>query len=258
MASFIDSVRTIFTSKYAVFKLIALALIFAYPLYQISMVKFTGWTSPMSLTAIAALIFYVGYLVYSAHNYINERYILLPSFINPFKIFLAGLGSVIAVGPIITVMIYVGYCLNIIFANKGLALPVSITGIVMIELVLFGVFAAQMTLFASNFNPFKAYHLIQVFKLFPDYALKTIGLTFGLLIFSGVLLTPLGFLAQMMFGFDIVFFCTMVVFATVLLSLVFQYFAQCYVEMMVVSRSVEYNSEIASVKDADLIDDNKI
>lgn len=252
MASFIDSVRTIFTSKYAVFKLITLALIFAYPLYQILMVSFTGWTSPWAISTVVAIIFYFGYLVSVVNNFINERYILLPSFINPFKIFLMGLGSVIALGPITCVMIYVGYCLNIIFVNKGFALPVSITGIVMIELVLFGIFAAQMTLYASNLNPFKAYHVVHVFKLFPDYAFKAIGLTFGLLLFSLVFLTPLGFLTKMMFGTGIVFFCVMVVFLTVLLCMIFQFYAQCYVEMMVVSRAVDYHSDIAMVKDEDM------
>ncbi|MGN0004431.1 MAG: hypothetical protein ACI37Z_00415 [Candidatus Gastranaerophilaceae bacterium] len=257
MASFVDAVRTVFTSKYAIFKMVVLSLLFAYPFYQISMVKFTGWTSPWAITTILALIFCMGYLTSVANNFINEKYILLPSFINPFKTFLVGLGSVVAMGPIITVMVYVGYCLNVIFANKAFPIAVSVTGIVMVELVLFGIFAAQMTLYASNFNPFKAYHLIQVFKLFPDFALKTIGLTFGLVFFSLIFLTPLGFLAQMMFGYDIVFFCIMVFFAVILSTLIFQYFSQCYVEIMVVSRSVDYNSEIASVKDADLLDHNQ-
>lgn len=252
MASVIDSVRTVFTSKYAIFKIIFLSLILAYPLYQIAMVKFDGWFSTWSVAFEIALIFYVGYLVSSVNNYINERYILLPSFINPFKILLAGLGSVIAIGPVIMVMFYVGYCLNIIFANKGFPLPVAITGIVMIELILFGIFAAQMTLYASNFNPFRAYNLIQVVKLFPDYALKTIGLTFGLVLFSAVILTPIGFLAQMMFGFNMVFFFVMIFFLTILLSLIFQYFAQCHVDVMVVQRQVDYNSTEVSVKENNL------
>lgn len=249
MASVIDTVRTVFMSKYSIFKLVTISLVLSLPLYEI-WIKFDGWTSTSGLITIFAAIFFLGYIVYGAHNLTNEKYILLPSFINPFKILLAGIGSIVSMGPVIALMTYVGYCLSIIFSNKGFTPAASITSISMIELIIFGLLSTQMCLFAHNFNPLEAYNPIKIFKIFPDFAIKAYSMTVGLAIFSCVLLLPIGFLAKLMFGTEKVFFCVMVLFATILLTLSFLYYAQCYSETVILVKSEE---EMTSVRDQDLL-----
>ncbi len=254
MASIIDTIRTIFGCKHSALKLIGISVILAYPLFQV-VSKFEGWTAMWTIVTYVAIVFYAGYILLTSSNLINEKEILLPGFLNPFKIFFVGLGGVLAIGPMIALMGYVGYCLYMIFMQKEMPMPTLITGIAVAELLMLGAMTVQMTLYTSTFNPLQSYNLIKILKAFPEFTIKSIAMFLGLGLFATIVFWPLGFLAQMMFGQDLVFFFVMVIFATVLLMLATQYYSQLFMESLVLSRKLEYEDDAGSITDKQFLVD---
>ena len=209
----------------------------------------------MSIVSYVAIAFALGFIILSCYNFINEKPILLPGFINPFKILFAGIGGVLAIGPMIVLMVYVGYCLEMIFVQKGFPLPATIAGISVAEIILFGFLAVQIIQYSRKLNPLSAYNLIRLFKYFADFALKAVFLIIVLGLISAMTLLPLGFLAFQMFGPGMVFFFVMVLFAVLLILLITLYYAQLYMEIVMMSENIDFTEDTGDIRDKSLLID---
>ena len=257
MASTIDSIRTVLLSKSSVIKVSVISLIISYPLFQVY-THFEGWYSLWSIVSYCAIVFYAGYLFLTSHNLVNENDNLLPAFFNPFKIFFVGLGGLLSLIPISALMGYSGYCLYQIFTQAGFSQPVVIALVSLIELILFGVFAVQLTLFAFKFNPFTSFNIVKVLKTFSEFTLRTIGLIITLTFFGGFVLYPIGYVVFLMFGPQsyLLFFYYFFALSFILLSAVV-FYSQIAMEDMVLFVKVAKNEETAAdILDKSLLIDN--
>lgn len=255
MASFIDSVRTVMGSKNVFFKLLIVSALMSYPLFQVVSQPFKGWGDIWTIVSIVTMIFYVGYLMIASSNLINEETILFPGFLNPFKIFAAGLGGIVAILPMFALMNYAGFSLYDITVQKGMPVQASITIVIIAELLLLGILAVQMMLFANKFNPLHAYNIVKILKSFSDFAVKGIILIIGLAIIAGIVMGPLGYLTYMMFGQGLIFFMVLGLFLTFLLAFATNYWAQLFMENLVLCRKVEYEDDASNILDRDLMID---
>ena len=254
MASVIDVIRTVFGCKHSALKMITLSGILSYPLYQIC-TNFQGWFDLWSIVTYCVLIFYFGYIFLASYNLINEEEILLPGFLNPFKIFFVGIGSIFALVPMIALMVYVGYCLYAIFLQKEFPMALTITGVVVAEFILLGILAVQMTLYSTKFNPLHSYNIVKIFKTSPDFSLKSILLFIVLAIFSAFVLYPLGYLTFKMFGNGFVLFFVSILCITMILLFITQYYSQMAIESIVLGKKDEYETA-GSIMDKELLIDN--
>lgn len=257
MASVIDAFRTVLGTRHSFLKIATLSVIVSYPVYQVLM-NLGDWFSTWAIVAYALLVFYFGYLFVAAHNLINEEDILLPGFLNPFKIFFVGVGSLFALVPMAALMSYVGYCLYMIGVNKGLPMSGTITLVSIVELILWGFLAVQMTLYVNKYNPLHSYKLISLFKTFCSFVGKTIPLFLMLAIISAVVFYPFGYLAHMMFygnGYEYIFVLVVIFFVTLSLLIITQYYSQMFMENMVLCRKVEYEDDAGKIMDQELLMD---
>lgn len=257
MASVIDAFRTVLGTRHSFLKIATLSVIVSYPVYQVLM-NFGEWLSTWAIVAYAVLLFYFGYLFVSAHNLINEEDILLPGYLNPFKIFFVGVGSLFALTPIVALMGYVGYCLYMIGVNKGFPMAGTITVVSIVELILWGILAVQMTLYVNKYNPLHSYKLITLLKTFGSFVGRTIPLLLMLGLISAVIFYPFGYLAHMMFygnGYEYVFVLVVIFFVTLSLLIATQYYSQMFMENMVLCRKVEYEDDAGKIMDKELLMD---
>jgi len=254
MASVIDTIRTALGSKHSVLKILTVSIILAYPLFQVY-TSFPGWFATMSIVSYVAIVFALGFIILSCYNLINEKEILLPGFINPFKILFAGIGGVLALGPMIALMVYVGYCLNMIFVQKGLPMPATVAGVSVAEIILFGFLAVQITQYSRKLNPLAAYNLVRLLKYCADFALKAVFLLIAFGVISAITLFPLGFLAFQMFGPGMVFFFIMVAFAVLLILLITLYYSQLYMEIVMMSTTIDFTESTGDLRDKSLLID---
>lgn len=258
MASVIDAFRTILGAKHSILKISSLSLIVSYPVYQVLM-NYGDWTSSWAIIAYAILMFYFGYIVSVAHNMINERDILLPGYLNPVKIFFVGIGALLALVPMAVLMAYVGYCLYTIGMNKALHIAAIITIVSLVELILFGFFALQMTLYANKYNPLHSYKLVTLLKSFSQFVTGTIPLILMLGLVSAFVFFPFGYLAHLMFvsnGYDYIFVLVVIYFISLSLLIGTQFYSQMFMEDMVLCRKVEYEDDAEKIMDKDLLIDN--
>ena len=269
MASAIESIRTVFGAKNSFLKLMFVAALIAFPLNQAGinlatplnesfLAGFSGWTSVWSIVTCCTLVFYFGFMLLSSHNLINEKEILIPGFFNPFKIFFVGLGGILAIGPMMALMGYVGYCLNLIFTQKQFSLALNITGVVITELILLGVLMSQMTLYTSKLNPLHSYNIVKVFKSFTEFIFKSILLLIVLTLFGGIVFFPLAYLSCMMFGQEsfLAFYVT-IFFITFLLAFAVNFYSQIAMESIVLNVvKIDYTDDAGSDMDRGLLVDN--
>ncbi|MCR5260358.1 MAG: hypothetical protein K6C94_00800 [Candidatus Gastranaerophilales bacterium] len=255
MASVADSIRTLFGAKLWLIKLSIMAALIVYPAYQM-IANFDGWQSTMAYITYGLGTFYLGYLLLISHNLINEKPIILPGFFNPFKIFFVGLGAIIALGPMVLLMVYVGVCLNQILVNMAMPNYACITTVVFAEMFLLGILTVQMTLYTTKLNPFYAYHLIKILKTFLDFAFKAIPLFVILLLFSGVVLYPIGVLAEKMFSAQSMPFYFYISFCvTFLLIVSVMFYSQLCMENLVLF-DIDDDDTVGDMMDKKLIKEN--
>lgn len=258
MASVIDAFRTVLGAKHSILKILTLSLIVSYPVCQV-LINFGDWFSTWAIVTYALLLFYIGYIVSLAHNMINEKDILLSGYFNPVKIFFVGIGAVLALAPMVALMGYVGYCLYMIGLNKGLPIAGTITVVSLVELILWGFFATQLTLYANKYNPLHAYKLVTLLKSFSSFVGKTILLLLLLLIATAFIFYPFGYLAHMMFvgnGYEYVFVIVVIYFVSLSLLIATQYYSQIFMEDISLCRQVEYEDDAGKIMDKDLLIDN--
>ena len=197
-------------------------------------------------------------MLLASHNLINEKVILLPGFFNPFKIFFVGLGGILAMGPMIALMGYVGYCLNLIFTQKQFSLALNITGVVVAELIMLGILMAQMTLYTTKLNPLHAYNLIKILKSFSEFVFKSILLFIVLLLVTAIIFFPLSYLSCLMFGLDsFIAFYVVIFFITCLIAFAINFYSQIAMESLVLNAvKVDYTDDAGSDLDKTLLVDN--
>lgn len=255
MASVGDAIRTLLGSKVWLLKIGIMSGLIVYPVYQM-VTHFEGWTSPFAYLSYAIGIFYLGYIFLISHNLINEKPVILPGFFNPFKILFAGIGAVLSVGPMICLMVYVGYCLNQILPTLGMPANACITTIAFVEMLLLGIVTVQMTLYTTKLNPLYAYNLVKILKTFLDFAFKAIPLFLILALFSAVVLYPISVLTEKMFGSDglplyVYFsFC-----GTFLLIVTVMFYSQLAMENLVLFNIHENDETAADMMDKQLLKD---
>lgn len=253
MASFIDSVRTVMSCKRVVFKTGLVSAILSYPLYQVLSEPFKGWGDMWTIASIVAAIFYLGYIIISSSNLINERTELFISFLNPFKIFAVGLGGIFVVLPVSIGMYYAGVSLYSALAERALPMQAMVITIFFVEVILLGILAVQTMLYADKYNPLAGYNILNILKNFPDFAIKSISAIFGVVLLAavatGVILIP----AYKIFGPGLVFFMLIVFFVTILLAFLMNFYAQLTLEIIVLTRKVEYDEGADSILDEKLI-----
>lgn len=254
MASFVDSVRTVMGSRSAAFKMLLISALFSYPLFRVVSQPFQGWTNIWTIASIVMAVFYIGYIICAASNLINERKILLPWIGNPAKILLAGVSGILTLVPIIAGMYYGGYALYDLLLQKGLEINVVITLVVVAEFMLFGIFAVQLCMFANRYNPLDSFHLLKILKTFPEFSFRTLYLIIGILCLLLVMI-PIGYLTYIMFGQDVIFFMVCVYLLTIILIFATQYYAQIYMENIVLYRKVDYEDDAGKILDKDLLMD---
>lgn len=256
MASVIDTIRTVIGSRYSIIKIAVIALLFAYPLNQFIMNFSAGWCSTWAYIAYGVGVFFLGYLLLASHYLINEDNEILPGFLNPFKILLVGIGGILAIGPMVAVMVYVGICLYTIFFNKGFSLPINIAAVSVVELILLGLLTLQMTLYAKSFNPLAAYNPIKILKGFLDFALKAIPLLIMLAIFSAIVLYPLGYLTYLMFGAEGLPLLIFISFSFTFIMLVLVlYYSQFAMENMMIEEKMKDDESAGDMMDKSLLVD---
>ena len=124
---------------------------------------------------------------------------------------------------------------------------------VAIELILLGFLAAQISLFAGSGNPLQAYNIAKIRKCFADFTTKSFILILSLAVFGGVVVFPLGFLTQMMFGMGLVFFMVAFFFFTVMLMLAFQFYATCFMENVAFSKQLVHEESAGDILDKKLL-----
>lgn len=255
MASVIDSFRTVLGAKHSMLKIATLSVIVSYPIFQV-VTNWGDWFSSWAIVAYVVLLFYFGYIFVASHNLINEEDIVLPSFLNPFKILLAGIGSIFALAPMIAISGYVGYCLYMIGVNKSLPLATTISVVSIVELLFWGFLMVQMTLFTNKYNPLHSYKLISLFKSFSSFVGKTIPLIFMMALATAVIFYPFGYLAHMMFfdnGYQYVFYLVVIFFLTLSLLIITQYYSQMFMESIVLYRKLEYDDDAGKIMDKQLL-----
>lgn len=259
MASFLDSVRTVCCCKNVMLKFMFISAILSYPLYQVLSGPFKGWGDIWSIISIFAAIFYLGYIINASSNLINERNELFVGFLNPFKIFAAGFGGIIVLLPVSVGMYYAGISLYSALIERALPVQAVVLTVFFVEVVLLGVLAVQMMLYAHKYNPISGYNILEILKTFPDFSIKSISAIFGVVfwgaIATGVFLIPVykifpesGFLL----------FILIVFFLTYILAFLTNFYAQIALEKIVLARKIEYDEGADSILDEKLISkDNK-
>jgi hypothetical protein len=259
MASVFDTIRTVFGCKQAILKMGFLSALISYPIYEVllntNQITDFKWNTLWSIVLYVIGLLYIGYLLVSSHNLINEENNVLPWFGNPFKILFVGLGSLFALAPIVALMIYVGICLFNIFTLKGFPIAYCIGGIFVIELLLWGILMIQWALFADKYNPLHSYKLIHILKYFLQFAGTAIPLIILSLIVTGFFFFPCGYLAHKMFGNGYVYTLVIVLFSTFILTVITQHYSQIYMEEVVLTRKVEYEDDAGKIMDKDLLYD---
>lgn len=245
MASFIDVIRTVFGSRNAALKIVVASCLLSYPLFRVVSVPFAGWGDVWVIISIIMAVLYLGFMFVSASNLINEQNIIVANFINPFKIILYGIGAIIAVGPMVAFMVYSWFCITAKMTANGFPPAAVNTACGAIELILLGVLSVQMMMFAKNGNPLQAYNLVKIRKCFADFTAKSIFLIISLALLFGVVVFPLGYLTQMMFGMGLVFFMVAFFFFTAMLLLATQYYATCFMEHAAFSTQLVHDEETA-------------
>jgi len=257
MASVIDAFRTVLGARHSFLKIATISVLVSYPIFQF-MPNLGDWTSTWAMVSYALLLFYFGYIFVAAHNLINEVDVVLPGFLNPFKMLFAGICSVFAMVPMIILATYVCYCIYMIGVNKSFPLPGTITIVVTVAVLFWGLLMAQMTLFVNRFNPFQSYNLVSLYKLFSPCVGKTIPLIFMMALATAVIFYPFGYLAHMMFfdsGYQYVFYLVVIFFATVALLVITQVYAQVFMEHVVLVRKLEYEDDAGKIMDKQLLVD---
>ena len=253
MASLIDVVRTVFGSKNVAIKLIIVSSLLAYPLFRVVTVPFAGWGDIWVITTLIMAVLYLGFMFVSAANLINEENVIVPGLVNPFKIILYGLGGIVAVGPMIAFMVYAWFMVFEKLTQNGYSEQSIYVSAVAIELILLGFLAAQISLFAGSGNPLQAYNIAKIRKCFADFTTKSFILILSLAVFGGVVVFPLGFLTQMMFGMGLVFFMVAFFFFTVMLMLAFQFYATCFMENVAFSKQLVHEESAGDILDKKLL-----
>lgn len=253
MASFFDSVRTVMGCKRVAFKFILVSAILSYPLYEVLSGPFKGWGDIWTIVSIVASIFYLGYIMIGSSNLINENAELFIGFLNPFKILAAGLGGIIAVLPVSLGMYYAGVSLYSVLAARALPVHVISVTIFFVEVILLGVLAVQMMLYANKYNPLSAYNVMYILKNFPDFAIKSIPAVFGVVLLGGIATGAILIPVYKMFGPGYIFFMLIIFFITFLLAFLTNFYAQLALEVIVLTRKVEYDEGAGSILDEKLI-----
>lgn len=252
MASFFDSVRTVMGCNKVAFKFMLVSAILSYPLYEVLSGPFKGWGDIWTIVSIVASIFYLGYIMIASSNLINEQAELFIGFLNPFKILAAGLGGIIAVLPISIGMYYAGVSLYSLLAARALPVQAISITIFFVEVILLGVLAVQMMLYANKYNPLSAYNVMHILKNFPDFAIKSIPAVFGVVLLgaiaTGAVLVPV----YKMFGPGYIFFMLIIFFITFLFAFLTNFYAQLALEVIVLTRKVEYDEGAGSILDEKL------
>lgn len=248
MASFVESVRLIVTAKYSMLKHFLISGLLGYSLINALPVMQEGiFLSVWPVVLLLFLIFAIGYFLLSSHNYIEDAEVVFPGFINPFKIFAVGLGGIILTIPITAVMFFSGYYLYNILATNGLELNICIVVVSLLEILLSGIWAVQLMIYAHSFNPLKAYNLIKVFNAFADFSLSFFLVIAFLVVLTGVVFFPLGYLIQLIFGISSnIYFITFIYFIVLSLAIVFNFMSQKYIENSVLYLKQMYNKDDAS------------
>lgn len=259
MASFFDSVRTVMGCKRVAFKFIFISAILSYPLYQVLSGPFKGWGDMWTILTVIATIFYLGYIMIASSNLINEEAELFIGFLNPFKILAAGLGGIIAVLPVSVGMYYAGISLYSAMVERALPVTAISVTVFFVEVLLLGVLAVQMMLFAYKYNPLSAYNVLHIVKNFPDFALKSVPAIFGDVLLGAVAAGSILIPVYKIFGSGYIFFMLIVLLITFLFAFLTNFYAQLALENIVLTRKVEYDEGAGDVLDQSLLTkkDNK-
>lgn len=252
MASVIDSIRTIITSRFAFLKVLFLSGILSYPLYQVLFVKFDGWFSLLPILTVIFLIYNLGFLLNIVHNEITDSLVLIPGIFKPLQFMSAGAGALLATAPVMVLMGFSGYSLYSIGMMKDLPQAYVITVIVLVEIILLSILEIQTVIFAHKYNPFLSYNLSKVFKNLADFLFRTINLLFCLIIVSfatvsvGILMTKIFTMSSFAFVYYVVF----VLFFYLMIGL--YYFGQIYMENMYVNLNIDYDDDAGKIVDKEI------
>lgn len=256
MASVVDTIRTIVGLRFSFVKIALVNLIFSYPLYMM-VSQFEGWFSLWSCVTYCVGVFFLGYLMLSCHNLIIEDEYVLPSFLNPFKILLAGLGGVVALAPLTALMCFLGFWLNQILSLYSLDFEATVTIVAVIELLMFGFLMIQMTLYTNKLNPLSAFNFIKICRVAGDFVFKITNLLLVLLAFTLLIVYPLGYLAYQIFDiktYPFFFFISFLL--TFVIMIIFLYYAQIAMENILLARKDDFLNDSMTVLDRNLLIDN--
>lgn len=242
MASVIDSIRTVVTTKHSVLKMIFLAGAFAYPAYRIAFVQFDGWLTLWPILTVFFLLYNVGFIACMVHNEINDNVMLVPGLFNPLKYVAAGIGAVISILPMAALIGFAYYGLNQLGTVKGISTAYTIAVIVLVELLLYAALVTQLLMFAQKFNPLNAFNLILMSRNFTDVLINTIKLIFVLCLFSAIFVIPIGIIVYKMFGLyslGLLYYFTFVLILYLMIALYF--YGQIFMENAAANIEVNYD-----------------
>lgn len=186
MASIIDSFRETFGDNLSFVKFIVLAIpvYFCYSLFLTSKNDFSGFNFLLWTT----IFFLFGFLIKTTNNVLNDKDTVLPP-LNPFKLALASIKGIIAIGPLTLIVLslanYVASLINIISW-------LDITLKTILWLTAAAISLTAFLLFVKDEKILDAYKLKVVFDKSGDLIIAIIVFLIQLLVANFI---PVGFLA---------------------------------------------------------------
>lgn len=227
MASIIDSIKNVSGDSHPYFKITVLSVLLFITL-QFNQQKMLEPTVLLCFN-FAMVFFFLGYFAQTIYNTLNEKPVILPDFLNPIKTIWIGFLGSLAVLPT-AFLVY--WAMTSLYKMLAFNLYVNIIIMLIVFFALFTFTAIQLLFFARNYKLTQAYNLPLFLTTAGDIIAYSSLLSVFVILFSTVILWPIGYAVFMMFGKGFVLDYYMVSATLYVILVVLQYYAQLYFEFV--------------------------
>lgn len=227
MASLIDSIKNVAGDSHPYFKVSVASLV---AFFFVEFYKATYLPQFLKILLMFILFtFFMGFIAQTVNNTLNEKSVLMPNFINLFKILWDGAKATLALLPV-SVVIYFAITAIIGALTYEPLINNIIIGIIAIFSTAF--FALTLVSFGKNLNIFDAYKIIRMLKHAGDFIAYSFLLTLVVALFIAIVFFPIGIAVNILFGIGLVFEFYIIFVITFVLMCVVQYYSQMYFEFV--------------------------
>lgn len=227
MASILDSVKTVVGDSHPFFKMASFAII----IFLVTQLETLEYVPPLLQISAVILTFFgfLGFVLLSVHNSVNEQNIIMPNLFNPLKLIWVGINGTLSLLPFLA-LVYFG----ITWVSSLLKFAPWINYLItlLVGIVLIALFVVSMLLFCKRFNPLASYNFKNIFKYAGDFIAYSFVLAINVLILLGVVFFPIGLGVKLMFGYGPVFNFFIIFTIIFIIMTMSQYYAQLHFEFI--------------------------